>query len=56
MKNVDIQVENGILTMKVDLGLTFGKSSSGKTTIVASSEGTHTLEDGTMIGLNVFRK
>lgn len=56
MKNVDMQVEGNTLTIKVDLTQNFGKSSSGKTNIVASTEGTATLEDGTMVGLNVFRK
>lgn len=58
MKNVQMEVvnEGKQLVITVDLTQNFGKSSSGKTTIIASTEGSATLEDGTMVGLNVFRK
>ena len=39
MKNVDMKVEGNILTIKVDLSKEYGPSSSGKTIIVASTEG-----------------
>jgi hypothetical protein len=39
MKNVEMKVENNILTIKVDLTKEFGLSSSGKNTIIASTEG-----------------
>jgi len=39
MKNVEITVEGNILIMKVDLTKDFGPSSSGKTIIIASTEG-----------------
>src|SRR5579875_1487574 len=39
MKNVEMRVDGNILTIKVDLTKEFGPSSSGKTTIVASTEG-----------------
>jgi len=39
MKNVEMKVEGNILTIKVDLTKEFGPSSSGKTIIIASTEG-----------------
>jgi len=63
MKNVEMSVEGNILTIKVDLTKEFGHSSSGKTTIIASSEGNVELSDkvsngseGVYMGLNVYKR
>ncbi|MFQ5519924.1 MAG: hypothetical protein ACE5FK_00875 [Candidatus Methylomirabilia bacterium] len=57
MKNVDMKVEGDILTIKVDLSREFGPSSSGKTIIVASTEGNVSIPDrNEKVGLNVYRK
>lgn len=57
MKNVEMKVEGSILTIKVDLTKEFGPSSSGKTIIVASTEGNVQLPDGAeYVGVNVYRK
>jgi len=57
MKNVQMLVEGNILTIKVDLSKEFGPSSSGKTIIVASTEGSITVPDRQeKIGLNVYKK
>ncbi len=57
MKNVEIKVEGNILTMKVDLTKEFGPSASGKTIIIASTEGNISIPDrDEKIGLNVYRK
>jgi hypothetical protein len=57
MKNVQIMVEGNILTIKVDLSKEFGPSSSGKTIIIASTEGSVSVPDREeKIGLNVYRK
>ena len=57
MKNVDITVSGNILTIKVDLTKEFGPSASGKTTIIASTEGNITIpEREEKVGLNVYRK
>lgn len=57
MKNVEMKIEGTILTIKVDLSQEFGPSSSGKTIIVASTEGNVPVRDGAeMVGLNVYRK
>jgi len=39
MKNVEMSLEGNILTIKVDLSKDFGPSASGKTIIIASTEG-----------------
>jgi hypothetical protein len=57
MKNVDMHVEGNILTIRVDLSKEFGPSASGKTTIIASTEGNVAIGDRPeKIGLNVYRK
>jgi hypothetical protein len=57
MKNVEMTVEQGILHIKVDLSKEFGPSSSGKTIIIASTEGNVSIPDREeKVGLNVYRK
>ncbi len=57
MKNVEMKVEGNILTIKVDLSKEFGPSSSGKTTIIASTEGNISVSDrDEKVGLNVYKK
>lgn len=57
MKNVEMTVDGSILTMKVDLSKEFGPSSSGKTIIIASTEGNITIEGRLeKVGLNVYKK
>jgi len=57
MKNVELTVEGTMLTIKVDLSQDFGPSSSGKTTIIATTEGNVTVpEREEKIGLNVYKK
>ena len=57
MKNVELKVEGTILTIKVDLSKEFGPSASGKTIIIASTEGNVSVPDrDEKIGLNVYRK
>jgi hypothetical protein len=56
MKNVEMTVEENILIIKVDLSKDFGPSKSGKTIIVASTEGNASVPDRSeRIGLNVYR-
>ena len=43
MKNVEMSVEGNTLTIKVDLSKEFGPSTSGKTIIIASSEGNQSI-------------
>jgi hypothetical protein len=57
MKNVEMTVTGNILTIKVDLTKQFGPSASGKTIIIASTEGNITVpEREEKVGLNVDRK
>ena len=57
MKNVELTVEGTMLTIKVDLSQDFGPSSSGKTTIIASTEGNVSIpEREEKIGLNIYKK
>jgi hypothetical protein len=57
MKNVEMKVEGNFLIIRVDLSKEFGPSSSGKTTIIASTEGNVAIPDrDEKVGLNVYRK
>jgi hypothetical protein len=57
MKNVEMSVEGTVLTIRVDLSKEFGPSSTGKTIIIASTEGNVTIPNRQeKVGLNVYRK
>ena len=58
MKNIEMTTDGDILTIRVDLSQRFGKSSSGKSTIVASTEGNQAVpgREEIKIGLNVYTK
>jgi len=57
VKNVEFSVNGNILTVKVEMTKEFGPSSSGKTIIIASTEGNFPLPGRTeVVGLNVYRK
>jgi len=58
MKNVEMKLDGNILTIKVDLSKEFGLSSSGKSVIIASTEGNQSVEgrEEVKIGLNIYKK
>jgi hypothetical protein len=58
MKNVDLIVNGNILTINVDLTKEFGPSSSGKTIIIATTEGNQSVptREDVKIGVNVYKK
>lgn len=58
MKNIDMQVQGDTLTIKVDLKKEFGPSASGKTIIIATTEGNITVleHESIKIGINVYKK
>jgi hypothetical protein len=58
MKNVEMKTEGDILTIKVDLTKEFGPSSSGKTIIIASTEGNIAIDghEEIKVGLNIYKK
>ncbi len=57
MKNVEMKVDGNILTISVDLSRDFGLSSSGKTIIIASTEGNVSVPgaEDRKVGLNVYK-
>ena len=58
MKNCEMKVEGNILTITVDISKEFGKSSSGKSIIIASTEGNLSIpeKEEIKIGLNIYKK
>jgi hypothetical protein len=58
MKNVEMKVEGNIPKIEVDLTKEFGPSASGKTIIIATTEGNVSIPgaEDKKIGLNVYRK
>ncbi len=58
MKNAEMTLDGDILTIKVDLSKEYGLSSSGKTIIIASTEGNQSVpgKEGIKVGLNVYKK
>jgi hypothetical protein len=58
MKNCEMKLTGNILTITVDISKDFGKSSSGKSIIIASTEGNVSIpeNDEIKIGLNVYKK
>jgi hypothetical protein len=56
MKNIQMTIEGDTLVIKVDLKKDYGQSKSGKTIIVASTEGNVSVPGRQeKIGLNVYR-
>jgi hypothetical protein len=57
MKNVEIKIQGNLLVMTVDLSKSFGLSSSGKSTIVATTVGNVPVpgREEVKVGLNVYR-
>ena len=57
MKNVDLNIEGNVLTIKIDLTKDFGLSASGKSMMIASTEGNYALPGREeKIGLNIYKK
>ena len=57
-KNATMSVSGSILTITVDLSKDFGKSSSGKSTVIATTEGNISIpgKEEVKIGLNIYTK
>ena len=58
MKNVEMKVDHGKLIITVDLSTELGPSSSGKSVIIATTEGNVDVPGvpDVKIGLNVYHK
>ncbi len=56
MKNISLNVKDNILTITIDLSKTFGLSKSGKSEIIATTNGNVNIPNtDAKIGLNVYR-
>lgn len=56
MKNVEMNVQGNMLTIRIDLSKAYGPSSSGKNMIVASTEGNVSVGDTDVkIGINCYK-
>jgi hypothetical protein len=57
MKNVNMKVDGDILVITVDLSKDFGPSNSGKSLVIATTEGNQSVPDSdAKIGLNIYKK
>jgi hypothetical protein len=58
MKNCEMKVTGNILTITVDISKDFGKSASGKSVMIASTEGNVSIpeKEDIKIGLNIYKK
>ena len=58
MQNIEMELKNKVLIIKIDTSKRFGKSASGKTTIIASTQGNQSVPgtDGMILGLNAYTK
>lgn len=59
MQNVDMKIEGQTLVIKVKLDADLGPSKSGKTTMIATSNGNQPIPGSkvaTFIGLNIYRR
>jgi len=58
MKNIEMKVEGDILSIRINLAEDFGLSSSGKSRIIASTEGNQPVEGspGVFVGINCYKK
>lgn len=58
MKNCEMKLTGSILTITIDVSKDFGKEPTGKSLIVASTEGYVPIpkKDDIKIGLNVYKK
>lgn len=56
MKNIEIKKEGNKVVITIDLTKDFGPSSSGKTKIIASTEGNQEIATGIYLGVNCYKK
>ena len=58
MKNCEMKLDGNILTITVDISKEFGKSASGKSITISSTEGNVAVPENEdiKIGLNIYRK
>lgn len=58
MDNVKFDIKGDVLTITIDLSKRFGRSASGKTIKIASTNGNQATghKSGAIVGLNVYTK
>jgi len=59
MKNVEYEIKGKIMTIKIDITQSFGPSKSGKSEIIASTEGNKRIkveDQDIYLGLNLYKK
>jgi hypothetical protein len=58
MKNVQMQVDGDVLTIRVDLSKDYGLSPSGKSVVIGTTEKNVPIGDRSdfRVGVNVYRK
>ncbi len=55
MENVKTEVKDGKLTIEIDMSVTLGDSKSGKTELIASTQGNTQVAPGVFLGLNLYK-
>ena len=53
--NVEATIDGDVLTLRIDLSKTLGNSKSGKSRLIASTNGNAVLPCGARVGVNVYR-
>jgi hypothetical protein len=58
MKNITQKLNGNILTLTIDISKTFGASKTGKSIIVASTEGNVSVEgkEAVKMGVNIYKQ
>ena len=58
MKNCEMKLNGDTLTITIDISQEFGKSASGKSIIIGSTEGNVSIPENEdiKVGLNIYRK
>jgi len=55
MKNIKVNVNGNKLNIEIDLTKTQGPGRSGKTIIIATTEGNQLVKDNVVLGLNCYK-
>ena len=55
MKNIETKKTGDKLTIEIDLSKEYGRSKSGKTVIIASTEGNIEVGNGIKLGVNCYK-
>ena len=56
MKNIEVSIKGNVATITIDLSKRLGKSASGKTVIIASTQGNVEIAEGVSLGINCYTK